>query len=157
MWRRLKEKKRALYEVSPPKWIMRIITRVQKHLDGSLQDFSDVPIDLPKMSTFSNHVYSSVRTVLAGQTKTYGELAKQVRSPNAARAVGQALRRNSIGLIIPCHRIIASGQKIGGFSAFGGPLMKEKLLSIEGIFMHNQRNHGCTLSHPHNKKKHYVI
>jgi methylated-DNA-[protein]-cysteine S-methyltransferase len=63
---------------------------------------------------------------------TYGELAKALSRPAAARAVGQALGRNPIGLIIPCHRVLAAGGKPGGFSAHGGPATKARMLAIEG-------------------------
>lgn len=63
---------------------------------------------------------------------TYGELARQMNRPTAARAVGQALGRNPIPLLIPCHRVLASGNKPGGFSAHGGFETKARLLEIEG-------------------------
>jgi methylated-DNA-[protein]-cysteine S-methyltransferase len=64
---------------------------------------------------------------------TYGVLAKEINRPMASRAVGQALGRNPIPLIIPCHRILASGKKSGGFSAYGGVTTKARLLAIEGV------------------------
>ena len=63
---------------------------------------------------------------------TYGELAADMNRPTASRAVGQALGRNPIPLIIPCHRVLARGKKPGGFSAYGGVETKAKMLEIEG-------------------------
>jgi methylated-DNA-[protein]-cysteine S-methyltransferase len=70
-----------------------------------------------------------------GQTATYGELARQVGSPGAARAVGQAMGHNPVPIIIPCHRVLAAGRKIGGFSAYGGAVTKERLLALEGVHL----------------------
>lgn len=129
---RVMDRNDNIHESTPPKWVNKIIDRIKKHLEGSVQDFSDVPLDFTNRSLFYHRVYKATRTIAAGQTKTYGQIAKQIQSPNAARAVGQALGRNPIGLIIPCHRVIASGKKPGGFSAFGGLTTKAKLLKIEG-------------------------
>ena len=67
-----------------------------------------------------------------GQTRTYGELAESAGRPGAARAVGQALGKNPVALIIPCHRVLAAGGKAGGFSAHGGLATKARMLVIEG-------------------------
>jgi O-6-methylguanine DNA methyltransferase len=116
----------------PPPRIAGIIRRVQKHLRGDVQDFLDIVVDLDGAGPFALKVYEAVRKIPAGRTVTYGELAKAMNRPAAARAVGQALGRNPIPLIIPCHRVLASGRKPGGFSAHGGVETKEKILSIEG-------------------------
>lgn len=115
----------------PPAWLSRLITRVQKHLGGNPQDFSDISIDFNNISDFRCRVYAATRRIRSGQIKTYGEVAKEIGSPGAARAVGHALSCNPIGLVIPCHRVVAVNH-IGGFSAFGGEKTKLKLLSIEG-------------------------
>jgi len=115
----------------PPPHIAGIIKRVQKHLRGDVQDFLDIVVDLDAMSPFARQVYEAVRKIPAGQTKSYGELATEMRRPTASRAVGQALGRNPIPLIIPCHRVLASGKKPGGFSAHGGVETKARMLEIE--------------------------
>ena len=93
-----------------------------------------MPLDLEGRNAFSRTIYDLLRTVGWGQTTTYGELARRAgRRPEAARAVGQAMGSNRIPVIIPCHRVLASGQKIGGFSAPGGTLTKERLLALEGV------------------------
>jgi O-6-methylguanine DNA methyltransferase len=116
----------------PPPPIAGIIERVQKHLRGDLQDFLDIVVDLGATGPFSRQVYEAVRNIPAGRTRSYGELATEIRRPTASRAVGQALGRNPIPLIIPCHRVLASGRKPGGFSAHGGVATKAKILRIEG-------------------------
>jgi methylated-DNA-[protein]-cysteine S-methyltransferase len=108
-----------------------MILRIQKHLDGESQNFDDAPLDLTTVSPFDHRVFQAARSIPAGAIATYGEVARRIGAPHAARAVGQALGRNPIAIIIPCHRVVAAGGKAGGFSAFGGLLIKEKLLLLE--------------------------
>ena len=116
----------------PPPRIAGIIRKVQRHLRGDVQDFLDTVVDLDGAGPFARQVYEAVRKIPAGRTITYGELAKHMNRPTAARAVGQALGRNPIPLIIPCHRVLARSRNPGGFSAHGGVETKAKLLEIEG-------------------------
>ena len=116
----------------PPPHIAGIVKRVQKHLHGEAQDFLDVVVDLDPMGPFARQVYETARKIPPGRTMSYGELATEMNRPTAARAVGQALGRNSIPLIIPCHRVLARSRNPGGFSAYGGVETKAKLLEIEG-------------------------
>jgi len=116
----------------PPPLIAGIIKKVQKHLHGDVQDFLDIVVDLDGAGPFARQVYEAVRKIPAGRTMTYGEIATVMNRPTAARAVGQALGRNPIPLIIPCHRVLAIGNKPGGFSAHGGLETKAKMLEIEG-------------------------
>ena len=118
---------------APPPQIAAVIKRVRRHLQGYLEDFRDVTLGLDGADPFARQVYQTARLIPAGQTTTYGELAKAVNRPTAARAVGQALGRNPIGLIIPCHRVLAAGGKPGGFSAHGGLSTKARMLAIEGV------------------------
>ena len=117
----------------PPAEISGLIQRVCKHLAGELQDFQDIVTDLSGIGAFSQQVYAAVRGIPAGQTRTYGEVAKVLHRASAARAVGQALARNPITLIIPCHRVLAASGKLGGFSAHGGVEIKARMLAIEGV------------------------
>lgn len=109
-----------------------LIQRVQAHLRGDTQDFSDVPVDLSELEEFPRAVLAALRQIPAGRTGTYGDLAKALNQPSAAQAVGKALGRNPIPLIIPCHRILAAHGKTGGFSAHGGWMTKSRLLALEG-------------------------
>jgi methylated-DNA-[protein]-cysteine S-methyltransferase len=77
-------------------------------------------------------VYEVTRTIPPGATLTYGEIAALLEEPGEARAVGQALSRNPFPIVVPCHRVVAVGGKLGGFSAPGGARTKLRLLSIEG-------------------------
>lgn len=116
-----------------PPVIEAVIDKARRHLARDLQDFRDAPIDWDRFDPFARRVYEAAIAIPVGQTRTYGQLAKQLNEPpEAAQAVGKALGSNSIPLIIPCHRILAAGGKMGGFSAPGGLLTKEKLLLIEG-------------------------
>jgi O-6-methylguanine DNA methyltransferase len=116
----------------PPPPIADVIERVCKHLRGEPQDFRDIPVDLETASPFVQRVCEAARKIPAGKTITYADLANALGRPAAARAVGRALGRNPIPLIIPCHRVMAADGKPGGFSAHGGRATKAKLLAIEG-------------------------
>lgn len=118
---------------TPPPVIDTLVERIQKHLAGKLQDFQKVPIDLGTEPEFAQAVYAATRAILAGNVCTYGDLATGLGQPGSARAVGQALGRNPIPLLVPCHRVLAAGQKAGGFSASGGLSTKAHLLAIEGV------------------------
>jgi len=116
----------------PPPRIAGIIRRIQKHLHGDVQDFVDIAVDLDGAGPFARQVYEAVRKIPPGRTRSYGELAADMNRPTASRAVGQALGRNPIPLIIPCHRVLGHSGKPGGFSAHGGVETKARLLEIEG-------------------------
>jgi methylated-DNA-[protein]-cysteine S-methyltransferase len=119
----------------PPPRIRQAMAAVERYLTGKSVDFSNVDLDLAGVGDFHRQIYEAARRVGWGETVTYGELARRVGSPGAARAVGQAMGRNPIPLIIPCHRVLASGRKIGGFSAFGGAVTKTRLLALEGVHL----------------------
>ncbi len=116
----------------PPQEIAEIIERIRKHLQGEVQDFRDVAVELDGIAPFARQVYKTAREIPVGQTRTYGEIAKAVGQPAAAQEVGQALSKNPVPIIVPCHRVAAAGGKPGGFSAHGGRVTKSKLLALEG-------------------------
>lgn len=116
----------------PPADIAALVRRVQRHLQGDSQDFRDVPLDHSAAPPFHRRVYQAARRIASGQTRTYGQLAAAAGQPGAARAVGQALGKNPIALLVPCHRIVAAGGKPGGFSAHGRLTTKARLLAAEG-------------------------
>jgi len=116
----------------PPRWAAKAIGAVQKHLEGKPQTFEGVPLDLASLPPFNATVYRALQAVPAGTTVTYGELAGVIGSPGAARAVGRAMATNPFPLLVACHRVLASGGKPGGFSAYGGLVTKEKILALEG-------------------------
>jgi O-6-methylguanine DNA methyltransferase len=116
---------------APPPAIAEVIEKICQHLRGELQDFRDVPLHLGEVGAFDRQVYEAALRIPPGETSTYGELARAVGRPTEARAVGQAMARNPIPIIIPCHRVLAANGRLGGFSAHGERLTKAKLLSIE--------------------------
>jgi methylated-DNA-[protein]-cysteine S-methyltransferase len=89
-------------------------------------------LDMDAVPDFDRSVYIAAREIPAGETVTYGTIAKQLGQPDAAREVGAALGRNPFAIVVPCHRVVAANGKTGGFSARGGVETKLKLLSIEG-------------------------
>ena len=115
-----------------PEWVGSVIARVQQLLDGRCHDaLADVPLDMAGVPAFNQRVYEVARTILPGQTLSYGEVAARLGDPGAARAVGQALGHNPFAPIVPCHRVLAAGKRSGGFSAGGGVATKLKMLEIE--------------------------
>jgi methylated-DNA-[protein]-cysteine S-methyltransferase len=117
----------------PPPPILRAIASLRQYCRGVEVDFAAVPLDLAGLPTFRQRVYAAARAVAWGRTVSYGELARRIGQHGAARAVGQALGLNPLPIIIPCHRILASGGRIGGFSAYGGAATKLRLLELEGL------------------------
>jgi methylated-DNA-[protein]-cysteine S-methyltransferase len=83
------------------------------------------------LPAFNQRVYAAARRIRPGTTRTYGEVALELGEPHAARAVGQALGANPFPIIVPCHRVLAAGNKAGGFSAPGGTRTKLRMLEIE--------------------------
>jgi methylated-DNA-[protein]-cysteine S-methyltransferase len=99
-------------------------------------DFSGFKLDLGEQDPFLERIYAAARRVGWGRTTTYGTLAKELGAgPEAARDVGQAMARNPVALIIPCHRVLAAGGKVGGFSAPGGAAAKIRMLELEGVHL----------------------
>jgi methylated-DNA-[protein]-cysteine S-methyltransferase len=109
------------------------IAAISRYLDGEEIDFAGVDLDLTNADEFQVKVYDAAREIRWGAVSTYGELAHRIGHPRETREVGQALARNPVAIIIPCHRILMKGMKIGGFSAYGGTLTKRRLLALEGV------------------------
>lgn len=116
----------------PPPWAEQVIAEIRRYLAGERVDFASIAIDLADVGEFRRAVYEAARAVGWGQTASYGELARRIGFPWGARAVGQALARNPVPLVVPCHRILTHDRRIGGFSAYGGTLTKQRLLALEG-------------------------
>ncbi len=118
---------------APPPWVEMIAARVQRHLAGELQDFSDLRYDFTDVPAFNQRVLRATLAVKAGHTATYGQIAAAIGEPPAAsRGVGAALGANRWPLLIPCHRITGADGKMTGFSGPGGVATKVKLLALEG-------------------------
>ena len=97
----------------------RLEPAIQKLVDGALRDVTVVPVDLRDRPDFDRRVLAAVRDVPWGDTASYAEIARRAGAPRAARAVGGAVRRCPISLIVPCHRIIASDGTLGGYGGDG--------------------------------------
>lgn len=106
--------------------------QLARYFRGERVEFN-FPLDLRTGTGFQRKVWEAVRNILWGQTRTYGEVAAMVGKPGGARAVGQALARNPLPIIIPCHRVIGSGRSLVGFG--GGIELKRKLLALEGVLI----------------------
>ena len=105
-----------------------LIQRFRIYFGGHRVTFPDL-LDLSGATTFQRQVWEITRLISYGETRSYAWVAEQIGQPRAVRAVGQALGKNPLPIIIPCHRVIASQGKLGGFS--GGVEMKKHLLSLE--------------------------
>ncbi|TWT34448.1 methylated-DNA--[protein]-cysteine S-methyltransferase [Blastopirellula retiformator] len=109
----------------------KIVALLQQYAAGEPVDLTEIEIDLSGYPPFATRVYQQCRKIRPGTTLSYGELAAKAGSPNAARAVGSAMAKNRITLVIPCHRVVAAGGKLGGYSAPEGLPLKKRLLKLE--------------------------
>jgi len=126
-------------EDEAPKWIKQLITKLQRYAQGKNIDLSDVPLHYASQTAFQRKVQEACRKIPRGQVRSYGELAANAGSPGAARAVGSVMRTNRFPLIIPCHRVVASGGNLGGFSCPNGVEVKQKLLGFEGVVLGREK------------------
>lgn len=110
-----------------------VVNRLKQYAQSGAEDFRDVPVALDPMTPFQAAVIAACRSIAPGQTRTYADLAEAAGAPRAARAVGNCMRTNTVPLIIPCHRVVAAGGKLGGYSAGQGLSIKRRLLALEGV------------------------
>jgi methylated-DNA-[protein]-cysteine S-methyltransferase len=109
--------------------------RLEAFARGEEADLSRVPLDLSEVSDFYAQVYRRLQKFRRGETCSYGELARKLGRPGAARAVGHAMKKNPFPLVVPCHRVLPSGGSLGEFSAPGGTHTKAVLLKMEGTLL----------------------
>jgi methylated-DNA-[protein]-cysteine S-methyltransferase len=105
--------------------------QIGQYLDGSRQSF-ELEVDLSTVTPFQRRVLEAATRVPAGVVATYGEIARRIGKPRAARAVGQALARNPVPIVVPCHRVVAADGSLTGYSGRGGIETKAQLLRLEG-------------------------
>ena len=117
----------------PPVWVIECMALLCAHLDGTATDFRHLPLDDRALSDSERAIYLALREVRWGETTTYGALARATGAPGDARVVGRAMARNPWPVVVPCHRVLAAGQSLGGFSAPGGVATKVRLLALEGV------------------------
>ena len=106
--------------------------RLKRYAQGDRDDFLDVEIDESGLTEFQRQVVNACRQIEPGSSASYGELAALAGGPRGARAVGNVMRTNRIPIIVPCHRVLASQGKIGGYSLAPGLTFKRQLLALEG-------------------------
>jgi methylated-DNA-[protein]-cysteine S-methyltransferase len=114
-----------------------LATQIDEYFDGSRPDF-DLPLDVDTGSDFQRRIWQTIATIPHGEVLSYAEVAIRAGYPNAFRAVGSACGANPVALVVPCHRVVASGGKLGGYG--GGLEMKVWLLRHEGFV--------CTAARP---------
>lgn len=125
---------------TPTPDVAEAVAAIKRYFEGEETDFSGVKLDLADRDVFFKRIYAAARQVGWGRTTTYGTLAKELGAgPEAARDVGQAMAENPVALIIPCHRVLAAGGKVGGFSAPGGSAAKIRMLELEGVHIEPPR------------------
>jgi methylated-DNA-[protein]-cysteine S-methyltransferase len=120
-----------------PSFFKHVQNAIAAYFTGGAAHFSlEIPLDLTELTPFQATVLTACRRVGPGRTITYGQLAKRIGKPKAARVVGNALAKNPLPLIIPCHRILPASNRLGGFSAPGGIELKARMLRHEQTFRH---------------------
>ncbi len=124
----------------PPAEVLAAIGAITALLAGERRDLGGIALDQEGIPPFHLRVYQVTRTILPGSTLTYGEIAARLGDPGSARAVGQALGQNPWPLVVPCHRVLGAGGRMGGFSAVGGAELKRRLLLIEGAPLAAERS-----------------
>jgi methylated-DNA-[protein]-cysteine S-methyltransferase len=116
---------------APEDDIAELVADIQAYASGERIEFDGVPLDLDGQPEFHRKVYEDILGLAWGETTTYGDIARRLGDVALSRAVGQALGANPIPLIVPCHRVLASSGKAGGFSAPGGVSSKMRMLALE--------------------------
>jgi methylated-DNA-[protein]-cysteine S-methyltransferase len=112
-------------------WFPELRIRLEQYARGAKLDFARCRVSLPTATPFQQRVLNATRKIGYGHTLSYAQLAAKAGSPGAARAVGNVMSSNHAPIIIPCHRVVASGGKLGGYSALQGVSLKQRILRIE--------------------------
>lgn len=110
-----------------------IVNYVLKYFSGIPVDFSTIKVIYQHGTYFQKKVWDTIRSIPYGKLVSYRWVAQKIGKPTAVRAVGNAIAKNPIPIIIPCHRVIRSDGTLGGFTSIGGLILKKKLLKLEGI------------------------
>jgi len=133
------ETRRRLYQLYPDAREMRPSLNVEIAIEGivallrgNASDLSDVTLDMTGIHAFNQRVYELTRAIPRGETRTYGDIATRLGTPDAAYLVAQAIAKNPFMIIVPCHRVLEAGGYADKISPYGGTISKRRLLSIEG-------------------------
>lgn len=116
----------------PTREVEALMERIEAYAEGQKVDFSSVTLDLTDVPDFHRRAYAHLTQIGWGDATTYGAVARHLGDVNLSRAVGQAMGANPVPLLVPCHRVLASNGKAGGFSAPGGAETKLRMLALEG-------------------------
>ncbi len=127
--RRMQQRYAGAVVGQPDAAIASVIDAIQALLRGEAVHLSGAMLDWRGIAPFNRRVYEVALSIPPGRTLTYGEVAQRLGEPGAARAVGQALGENPFAPIVPCHRVLAAGGRMGGFSAPGGTATKRRMLA----------------------------
>jgi methylated-DNA-[protein]-cysteine S-methyltransferase len=119
-------------ELRPPPDVEAAIEGIACLLRGGVAELADAVLDMRGIPAFNQRVYEFTRKIPRGETRTYGEVATQLRASGAAHSVAQAISRNPFMIIVPCHRVLEAGSYADRISPNGGSISKRRLLSIEG-------------------------
>jgi methylated-DNA-[protein]-cysteine S-methyltransferase len=119
-------------ESTPPPAVAAAIDAITGLLAGAPDDLASVTLDLHGVPEFHRRVYDVARAIPPGETRSYGDVAAALGEPGAAQAVGRALGRNPVPIVVPCHRVLAADGTLHGFSAPGGIETKRRMLALEG-------------------------
>src|SRR5262249_38827056 len=112
-------------------WHPELRRRLERYCVGEKCEFDDVPLELPDRTEFQQRILKVTRRIPYGGTMSYGELAEKAGYPRAARAVGTVMSSNRFPIVVPCHRVVASGGKTGGYTSPQGVTLKLRLLALE--------------------------
>ena len=108
-----------------------LVDRLHRYTEGEVEDFRDVALDFGDVTPFTRRVLRACQKIPYGKTISYAMLAERAGSPRAARSAGTVMANNRFPLLVPCHRVVTAGRRLGGFSAPGGLTLKRQLLSLE--------------------------
>ena len=134
---RLLQRAPGAEQAEPPPAVAGAIAGMVALMRGETRDLSDIALDLSAVPAFNRKVYAIAREIPPGKTLTYGDIARRLGGVALSRDVGQALGQNPCPIVVPCHRVLAAGDKPGGFSANGGTATKLKMLAIEGAHVNH--------------------
>ncbi|HZV92074.1 MAG TPA: methylated-DNA--[protein]-cysteine S-methyltransferase, partial [Caldimonas sp.] len=121
----------GIVEAAPPPAVSQAIAAMTRLVADGRADLRDIRIDDSMLDAFDRRVCAAAREILPGRVLTYGQLAQRLGGAATARRVGESMARNRFPMVVPCHRVVASGGGLGGFSAPGGHVTKRRLLVVE--------------------------